>query len=71
MEASDERKAVPLLIATAARSYYAEVCEPTIVRQSAQIERLIEIAFDNLKARKLELRVVGLCVDRVTNCSVT
>jgi len=71
MEASNERNAVPLLIATAARSYYAEVREPTIVRQSAQIERLIDMAFDRLNARKLELRVVGLCVERITNCSVT
>ena len=60
MEASNDRQAVPLLIATAARSYYAEVREATMVRQSAQIERLIDVAFGLLEARKLELRVMEI-----------
>lgn len=46
------------LIATSERSYYAEISAEALVAQSKVIEQLINVAFDNLGAERLEVRVV-------------
>ncbi|MBC8163555.1 MAG: hypothetical protein H7Z42_20305 [Roseiflexaceae bacterium] len=54
-----QRQEQTTLVATAARSYYAEIHAPTLPAQTALIDRLIDEAFGRLGARKLELRVCG------------
>lgn len=53
----DERQHGQWLIETAACSYYAEVSPLPLQQQSALVEQLIEVAFGDLGARHLEVRV--------------
>lgn len=52
-----ERQYGQWLIKTAAQSYYAEVQPQPLHEQSAVVEQLIEVAFGDLGARHLEVRV--------------
>lgn len=53
----DEHRYGQWLIETAARSYYAEVSPQPLHQQSFVVEQLIELAFGDLGAHHLEVRV--------------